>query len=135
MSSPLIPFRVALEHLPGLQTGEITRFGAILKDTATGRIVGHVQETGVLQHLLEPALTLNPIAGPASLIGVAQNAQIQSTINAVQASLGTLQVLQIANLASSIAGLGVSAAGAGPSPRAHAGTGAAKHPVQSRGRY
>jgi hypothetical protein len=110
MSDLLIPFRVAMQHLQGVQTGDLVRYGAILKDSSTGRIVGHVQETRLLQNLAENIPSFGPIAGPASIVGIVQNAQIQSTLEAMQATLGFIQGLQIATIASSVAGLGVSAA-------------------------
>lgn len=42
-----IPFDLPLQFLPGLATGKIVRYGAILKDAGTGRILGHLQESAL----------------------------------------------------------------------------------------
>ncbi len=104
-----IPFSVAAEHIPGLLSGQVVRYGAILKDASTGQILGHVQETGAVQKLLQAGLSFDP-TGATGLIGVAQNAAMMSKLNAMQQALGSLQVLQYASLFSSVIGVGVTAA-------------------------
>lgn len=104
-----IPFDVPARFLLGFHTGQLERYGAILKDVDTGRIVGHLQETNVFQKALGTSLSFDP-TGATSLIGVAQNAAISHKLDAMQAIMGTLQTLQIATLASSVVGIGVTAA-------------------------
>lgn len=106
-----IPFEIPAQFLAGLNSGDLVRYGTILKDVTTGKIVGHVQETGLLQKALQSGLSLNPATGTAAgLIGVAQNTAVLSKLNAMQAMMGTIQTLQIASLASSVIGIGVTAA-------------------------
>ena len=104
-----IPFSVAAEHIPGVLSGQVVRYGAILKDSATGQILGHVQETGLAQKILQTGLSFDP-TGATGLIGVAQNVAIAGKLNSMQQALGSLQVLQYASLFSSVVGVGVSAA-------------------------
>lgn len=104
-----IPFEIPAQFLSGFHTGQLVRYGAILKDVSTGQIVGHVQETGLLQKALQAGFSLDP-TGATSLIGIAQNAAIANKLNAMQAVMGTMQTLQIANLASSVVGIGITAA-------------------------
>jgi hypothetical protein len=104
-----IPFDIPAQFKAALEAGELIQKGALLKDAATGRIVSHLQETGALQKLIQSGLSFDP-TGATSLIGVAQNAVITSKLNAMQAMMGTMQVLQIATLASSVIGIGVTAA-------------------------
>ena len=104
-----IPFDIPTQFLGSKASGAVRRYGAILKDEATGRIVGHVQETGALQKVLQTGLSFDP-TGATGLIGVAQNAAISSKLNAMQSMMGTMQVLQVATLASSVVGIGVTAA-------------------------
>lgn len=104
-----IPFAIPAEHMLNFATGGVQRYGAILKDTATGKIVGHVQETRLLGDLLQTGLSFDP-TGATGLIGVVQNAQISSKLTALQQAVGTLQSLQLVNIASSVAGIGVTAA-------------------------
>lgn len=104
-----IPFDVPAKFLVSEASGVIRRYGAILRDEATGRIVGHVQETGALQKVFQTGLSFDP-TGATGLIGIAQNAAISSKLNAMQSMMGTMQVLQVATLASSVVGIGVTAA-------------------------
>ncbi|MCV2445999.1 hypothetical protein [Paracoccus sp. DMF] len=104
-----IPFDIPARFMAGLSSGELQRFGGIIKDAGSGQIVGHLQETGVLQSVLRSGLSFDP-TGVTGLIGVAQNAAISHKLNAMQAMMGTLQTLQIATLASSVVGIGVTAA-------------------------
>ena len=104
-----IPFDVPAQLLASEVSGAVRRYGAILKDEATGRIVGHVQETGALQKVVQSGLSFDP-TGATGLIGIAQNAAITGKLNAMQAMMGTMQVLQVATLASSVIGIGVTAA-------------------------
>lgn len=104
-----IPFDIPAQLLTSEFSGAVRRYGAILKDEATGRIVGHVQETGALQKALQTGLSFDP-TGATGLIGIAQNAAISSKLSAMQAMMGTMQVLQVATLASSVIGIGVTAA-------------------------
>lgn len=106
-----IPFEIPSQFLPGFHAGELVRYGTILKEVGTGKIVGHVQETGLLQKALQTGFSIDP-TGATSLIGVAQNAAMMSKLNAMQAMMGTIQTLQIASLASSVVGIGVTAASA-----------------------
>ena len=45
--TPLIPFRIPFDFAADVAVGKIVRYGAILKDAQTGRIVAHLQETGL----------------------------------------------------------------------------------------
>lgn len=106
----MIPFVIPAEFLAAHAAGAVTRVGAVLKDTQTGRIVAHLQETGVLQSALQSGLSFDPTGVVTGLIGVAQNAVITHKLSALQAMMGTMQTLQIATLASSVIGIGVTAA-------------------------
>lgn len=111
MIGPLIPFHIARQHLAGVATGNLVRYGAILKDAGTGRIVGHLQETGLLSKALEQGMNVaNPFGLAADGISVIQNEQIKGKLDAIQSTLGALQGLQIANLGVSLIGVGVTVA-------------------------
>ncbi len=108
-----IPFDLPLRFLPGLATGDIVRYGAILKDAGTGRILAHLQESGVAQSLLSQVLSSAP--SPLSLVlsGVNTGSSIYTAIQVRQlkAMMETLQALQVATLGVSLVGVGVSVAG------------------------
>ena len=102
--------------LADVDSGKIELFNAILKDVATGRIVGHVQQTNALEALLGSAfqgaqVTLSNGFSPLGLVSAFQNEQIRRSLGAMQSTLGLLQNLQIGALALSGVGLGVSVAG------------------------
>lgn len=106
-----ILFDIPASFLTGIESGQLIRYGGILKDVSTGQIVGHLQETGALQKVLQAGFSLDP-TGITGLIGIAQNAAVSSKLNAMQTMMGSLQTLQIASLASSVVGIGVTAASA-----------------------
>lgn len=114
MIGTAIPFSAALEHLPGLTSGNLVRYGAILKDAQTGKIVGHLQETGLWRTALEHAPGLitsaNPLAPGLSIFQTIQNEQIKSRLTGIETLLGGMQSLQIATLATSVLGIGVTVA-------------------------
>jgi len=104
-----IPFEIPTQFRAAVAAGDLITNGALLKDAVTGRIVAHLQETGALQKALHSGLSFDP-TGATGLIGIAQNAAITSKLNAMQSMLGTMQMLQVATLASSVIGIGVTAA-------------------------
>lgn len=104
-----IPFDIPSQFQAAQVAGDIIRSGALLRDASTGRIVAHLQETGALQKAVQAVSLFDP-TGATGLIGVAQNAAISHKLNAMQAMMGTMQALQVAALASSVIGIGVTAA-------------------------
>ncbi len=115
MIPPLYTFGATVEHLAQMTTGDIVRYGAILKDSQTGRIVGHIQETGLWRDavsggadLLKGAATgTNPAL---SIFTAIQNEQIKSRLDEIETLMGSMQNLQLATLATSVVGIGVTMA-------------------------
>lgn len=105
-----IPFIVPDDLIPRILAGTARRIGTTVRDTATGRIIAHIQETGLLQETVGRFL---PTAGGLMLSAgdlvssVAANAQLAQ----VRQMLSGLQLLTAGGLAASVAGIGVSAAG------------------------
>ncbi|PLW68445.1 hypothetical protein [Pseudohalioglobus lutimaris] len=104
-----IPFEVPAQYAAALSNGDIVRAGALLKDTGSGRIVAHLQETGLAQQLLSSATNspfspLQALYTPSSVLSNVQLVQIKSMVEG-------LQVLQFANIGATLAGIGVSAIG------------------------
>jgi hypothetical protein len=84
------------------------RFGAILKDRATGKIVGHLQEAagwGLSSGLPIPGG--NPLQLLTEVVQVAQLAGIQKTLNVVQTLATVGAVASVASLGVSVVGFGV----------------------------
>lgn len=96
--------------------GSIERYGAVLKEVGTGRIVGHLQETGVLHSVVSVAGTAaNPVTGLIQAgSGVAANFQLyrlDNKVDALRSMLGGMQAMQFGNLALAGVGIGISALG------------------------
>lgn len=106
-------FKIPEAYLAGVQSGSLIRFGSILKEAGTGKIVAHLQETGLGQQILSTAL--GSIASPLSLVpDIAQTVMAYQTLgklNEIKESINVLQSLQIATLGISVVGVGVSLAG------------------------
>lgn len=96
--------------------GKLIRRGALLINSEGGGIVAHLQETAALAQkaatfatpLTAAAQTVNVATGITSVI---QNQQIKQKLDLVQSILGTVQGFQVATLAASTIGIGVSAVG------------------------
>ena len=105
------------ELVQGVASGIYTITGSVVRDVASGRGVGFLQETGVLQTLLGNVMTsgANPLGALVNLglgsASVIQNQQIKARLAELQSSLAILQNLQLGTLAVSGLGLGVSVAG------------------------
>ncbi len=96
-----------------VQAGDVIRYGTILKDAGTGKIVGHMQESGVAQSLL--SMVGSGIPTPLSLgtdaINVGSGLYTAVQVGQLKAMMETLQLLQVATLGVSLVGVGVSVAG------------------------
>ncbi len=119
MSFGAIPFAVPAQFLAQLNAGELARYGTILKDVADGRIVGHLQQTGVFDHVLGNAVSglgqvvqsgVNPINMLTGFATVAQNHQIKGQLTALTDMVGSLQTLGLVSSVASVAGIGVTVA-------------------------
>ena len=108
-----IPFEIPAELLGRVASGELVRYGTLLKDSVTGQIVRHVQETGVAQSVLSN-LASGPFV-PISMVTDAVNAGASvytgMQLSQLKAMMATLQSLQVATLGVSLVGVGVSVAG------------------------
>jgi hypothetical protein len=106
-------FKIPETYLSGVQSGDLIRFGSILKDAGTGRIVGHLQETGIGQQMLSTAL--RGMSSPLSLVpDIAQTVmsyRALGKLNEIKDAINVLQSLQIATLGISAVGVGVSIGG------------------------
>lgn len=101
------------EHLiADVSSGKVELFGAILKEAASGRILGHVQQTGMFESLVSTVVSnASSLANPLGLLNAVQSQVVLSKLSAVQNSIGLLQTTQLANLACSGIGLSVTSVG------------------------
>lgn len=113
MVTQAIPFQIPQKFIAAWQDGTLEQVGALLKNVDTGKIVGHLQETGALQHM-----STTFAAGPVGLVastasqafGLMQNHQMGKQLTAMQNSLGSMQSLQMLTAVSSVVGIGVTVA-------------------------
>lgn len=108
-----IAFEIPAELLARVASGEVIRYGTILKDVGTGQIIRHMQETGVAQSVLS-SLTAGPFAPfsiAANVINAGSGIYTGIKINQLQVMVQMLQSLQVATMGISLAGVGVSVAG------------------------
>ncbi|MWP36107.1 hypothetical protein GQY15_00645 [Rhodobacter sphaeroides] len=112
-----IPFSFPADYLGSVASGEVIRYGAILKDAASGRIVAHMQETGLLQNMLSAptaGLPLNPFSPISALSSLGANWQLYRLDGKIEQTMQIMQgfaTLQMANIALAGLGLGVSVVG------------------------
>lgn len=104
-----IPFDVPRQFAAGLADGSLVRFGALLKDSGTGQVVAHLQETGVVPRLLSGVsrLPLAPTELLSGAVAIDNNLKLRQLTSLVQ----TLQSLQYATMGIALVGVGVSVAG------------------------
>lgn len=104
--------------MSGLLNGSLKRFGGVIRESGSGRIIRHLAETpGWTQQLIN--LPITPITGGPSLItnavghtiAIQKIGQVQQTLNVTNQTLS--QVMGLSQIASgaSVLGLGVSIAG------------------------
>lgn len=108
--------RTIPEHLvQGVNSGLYNVFGSVVRDVATGKGVGFLQEAAPLASMAMNGASLGPVGVAAEVgIGVAQVAQnevIKAGVARLEQAVGVLQGLGIANLALGATGIGVSIAG------------------------
>lgn len=116
-------YKIPEVFVSGVASGNYKVVGARIIEVVSGRTLGHMQQTGALDQILKLAIPAVGAAHPAlgaavtaaqtlaSGVSIVQNEQIKSRLAAVQTSLGLIQNMQVASLAVSGLGLGVSVVG------------------------
>jgi hypothetical protein len=91
-------------------SNEVAVFGSIIKSLSTGQIVGHLQQSASLTNTMS-LIGTGPIGAAATLADVGVQAVTIVQNEQIKQALGALRHLQIANLALTGLGIGVSVAG------------------------
>ena len=109
MLGDILTFVEPTKYAAGLADGSVVRYGAILKNASSGRIVAHIQETGLARQILQSVGpgSFTPWGAVSTLAGGYANVQLHQLQNMMQ----SLQLLQFANIGLAAAGLGVSVVG------------------------
>lgn len=104
-----IPFVVPAMYKAALSSGELVRFGALLKDSGSGQIVAHLQETGLMSKLVDLA-NVSPFS-PLGAVNMASSVYGNVQLTQLKSLLSGMQAMQYATLGVAVAGIGVSIAG------------------------
>lgn len=109
---PLL-YEIPLKVAGRIASGEAEIVGALIKEVASGRILAHVQPTQGFFDIFVQAGGAIAQSGfsPLGIIGAIQGEQIKSGIERLELGLGLVQNLQLANMALTGVGIGVSVAG------------------------
>ena len=108
-----LAFSVPEKFAAGLLDGSIVRYGTLLKDAGSGRILAHVQETGLAQQLLSKVglHSFTPWGAVTTVADIASSGYANVQLHQLKGMVEAMQVLQYANIGVAAAGLGVSAVG------------------------
>lgn len=104
-----ILFEVPAKFATGMADGSIVRIGTLLKDSVSGQILSHVQETGLVQKLLSNTSIL-PFS-PLSALDLVSSSYANVQLHQLKTLVEGLQILQYANIGLAATGLGVSVLG------------------------
>lgn len=109
-----ILFTIPAMYEAAVKSGNLIQIGGLLKDAASGKIVAHLQESGLAHSLIGKTIlgATSPITlaiTEAASAGTGIYTAIQ--VNQIKQMVAGLQSLQIATLGVSLVGIGVSVAG------------------------
>lgn len=108
--------RIPEEVLNEVRSGAYERIGMLVRDSASKKIVAHLQETGVTQSIVGQvlgavgSLVPDPVSTATGFGTLIQNEQIKKRLGVIEAMMGGVQAMQAATLVTSVAGIGVTAA-------------------------
>jgi len=105
-----ILMQVPAQFLPRLLSGELVRYGSIIRDASSGQIVGFLKETGRFAELLS-ALPSNPLSGAVDLVGLVANIDQSIQLRDISKTIEALSVVAGVGATASVVTLGVSVVG------------------------
>lgn len=120
MSFSAVPFDIPLQYLSRVDAGELIRYGGILKNAETGKIVAHLQETGVFDVAWSNAAGLMPgalcnagsmVPGVGAVLNALQAHRTDTKLNGLTNMVSNLQTLNLVGTVASVAGIGVTVIG------------------------
>lgn len=109
-----ILFEIPAFYEMAVRSGSLIQTGGLLKDAVSGKIVAHLQESGLAHSLIGEAMlgVTSPVAlGLSQLANIGTGIYTTVQINQLKTMIEGLQSLQIATLGVSLLGVGVSVAG------------------------
>lgn len=107
-NTPPFNFDYPEKFLTALAVGQIKRYGSIIKDTASGKILGHLKEVGGIGLEISNLIPINPIG---VVMNIASSISKSNGISKIKESLELLNLISSVGATSSIVSLGISCAG------------------------
>ena len=105
-----IPMQASAQYLPGLLSGELIRYGTILKSATSGQIVGHLKEAGSFASLVG-GVPISPLSAVMDGINTVSSLSANLQLRQVQKTVESLRLITELGAAASVASLGVSVIG------------------------
>ena len=102
-----IPMEIPAALLRAVIDGRAVRYGCVVKDGATGRILGHLKEVGRLSETLA-SIPLGPVT---TAVQIGQWIDTHGQLRHIRQTLDHLQLISSVGAVASVVGLGVSVAG------------------------
>lgn len=108
-----ILFEIPAAYEAAVKAGSLIQVGGLLKDGATGKIIAHLQESGVAHSLLSTALagSSGPLGLATEVLNAGSGMYTAVQVTQMKSMIASLQSLQFATLGVSLVGLGVTVAG------------------------
>jgi hypothetical protein len=106
-----IPFDIPGQWMGKVLSGDYIRYGSIIKEAASGKIIGHLQEAGGLGIIQGFVSSANPLSAITGVVNTVQLSGISNKINSVMEQMEVLQLTAQVGAAASIIGIGVSVVG------------------------
>ena len=97
-----INFMIPINFLPRIASGELIRYGAIIKNASSGRIVGHLKEIGDTSSILSSLSYLG-----SSIIPGTNAVRAHMQLSAIQNTLSSLKMITTTGALASFATLGI----------------------------
>jgi hypothetical protein len=108
----MLTFTIPAEFAARIATGSAVQIGALIKDAASGQILAHVQETGLLQNVLSglSPTSFTPLGIVSTVGNTGMNIKNTMEISKIKHMVEHLTNLGMANIALNVVGIGVTAA-------------------------
>lgn len=108
-----ILFEIPAMYETAVRSGNLIQIGGLLKDQASGKIVAHLQESGLAHSLINQALqtATTPISLFSDVLNTGSSLYTAVQVQQIKGMIEGLKSLQIATLGVSLVGIGVSVAG------------------------
>lgn len=102
--------QASVQYIPGLLSGELIRYGTILKSATSGQIVGHLKEVGSFSSMVG-GMPMSPLSAVMGGVNTLSSLTANLQLRQVQKAVESLKLITEVGAAASVASLGVSVIG------------------------